>query len=48
MLVIAAPRPEEEVLAPVDDLATTQDVMENVRVSAEQCTNHLCGCSCAC
>ena len=48
MLVIAVPRAEEEVLAPIGDLATAQDLMENIRESAEQCTDHLCGCSCAC
>lgn len=48
MLVIATPRAEEEVLAPVGDFATAQDVMENVREFAEQCVVHLCGCSCEC
>ena len=48
MLVIATPRTEEEVLAPVGDLATTTDVMQNVREFAEQCVDHLCGCNCAC
>ena len=48
MLVIATPRAEEDVLAPVGDLASTQDVMENVREFAEGCVDHLCGCNCAC
>lgn len=48
MKVIAPPLAEADVLAPVNESADSQDVLEIVRQWGDQCVVHLCGCNCGC
>ena len=46
MKVIAKPLTEEQVLAPVSEDATAEEIYKGFVAKAECCVNHLCGCSC--
>lgn len=46
MKVLIQPKHEEDILRPVAKHASEEDVMRNMRMQAECCVVHLCGCSC--
>jgi|ETNmetMinimDraft_26_1059896.scaffolds.fasta_scaffold54207_2 hypothetical protein len=46
MKVIVEPTPEEKVIAPVSEEATSSSIYESMVQRAECCVDHLCGCSC--
>ena len=46
MKVITKPLTEEQVLAPVSEDATAEEIYKGFVAKAECCVNHLCGCSC--
>ena len=48
MKIIVPPRPEAEVVTPVEGSATAVQVLDGVRQWEESCVNHLCGCNCSC
>jgi hypothetical protein len=45
MRIVSKPQQEEEVLAPVQEDASPEEIREGIVLKAQCCVDHLCGCN---